>query len=147
MRTRWSIYGRHNNVEKISWLPSTGTSLEDAASALASREQEQTTPSFAYVYRKGATPIYDPYTKTPLSVLPLPGSRGTPTLILHRKFTEENNWGAHNALSLAHGAGRAMSRSKALSNVWGQVQQEHGYSTYTDCGTPDLMPKRMCLLL
>lgn len=105
----------HNNVEKISWPPTASVSLENASSALAIQEQEQTQPAFAYVHRKGAAPTYDPYTKTPLSILPLPGSRGTPTLILRPKFTGENKWGAHNALSLAHGAGRAMSRSKALS--------------------------------
>lgn len=104
----------HNNVEEISW-PKTSTSLEDAASSLATQEQEQAQPGFPYVHRKGAAPTYDPYNKTPLSILSLPGLRGTPTLILRPKLTEENKWGAHNALSLPHGAGRAMSRSKALS--------------------------------
>jgi RNA-splicing ligase RtcB len=109
----------HNNVERIEWPPTPPTldkSLEDATSVLAINEHEKTETGFVYVHRKGAAPTYDPYTKTPLSILPLPGSRGTPTLILRPKFSEETKWGIHNALSLAHGAGRAMSRAKALAS-------------------------------
>ncbi|KAK1915452.1 hypothetical protein P3342_003262 [Pyrenophora teres f. teres] len=51
------------------------------------------------------------------SMLPLPGSRGTPTLILQPTFSASTSWGLKNGLSLAHGAGRAMSRTKALSTL------------------------------
>jgi RNA-splicing ligase RtcB len=68
-----------------------------------------------WIHRKGAAPTYDPDTQIPLNLLPLPGSRGTPTLILKPTFSASTGWGLKNALSLAHGAGRAISRAKALS--------------------------------
>ncbi len=51
------------------------------------------------------------------AILPLPGSRATPTLIIHPTFSATNAHGKTNALSLAHGAGRALSRAKAASYV------------------------------
>lgn len=51
------------------------------------------------------------------TILPLPGSRATPTLILHPTFSATNAHGKTNALSLAHGAGRALSRAKAASYI------------------------------
>lgn len=69
---------------------------------------------YVYIHRKGAAPTYDPKIQLPLSLLPLPGSRGTPTLILQLTFSTSNAWGLENELSLTHGAGRAMSRAKAL---------------------------------
>jgi len=105
----------HNNVERISWPPQPpvkSNNLEDVAANLSIEELKQ-----VWVHRKGAAPTYDPVSGQPLSLLPLPGSRSTPTLILRPKFSESTGWGAHNALSLAHGAGRSMSRAKALASL------------------------------
>jgi RNA-splicing ligase RtcB len=113
----------HNNVERVKWPPSppsssyqsaTGFERTEAASKLdfhgASAQDHH-----VWIHRKGAAPTYDPDTQMPLNLLPLPGSRGTPTLILKPTFSASTGWGLKNALSLAHGAGRAMSRAKALS--------------------------------
>lgn len=108
----------HNNMEKIPWPPQPPTTgnnpdaIADGAANLSLEEQQ-----YAWVHRKGAAPTYNPSTRQPLSLLPLPGSRSTPTLILRPKFSESTGWGSHNALSLAHGAGRSMSRAKALASL------------------------------
>jgi RNA-splicing ligase RtcB len=98
----------HNNVERVQWppLPPSLDSTENS-----SRHD------YVWIHRKGAAPTYNPETRLPFGLLPLPGSRGTPTLILKPKFSESTSWGVKNALSLAHGAGRAMSRAKALSSL------------------------------
>ena len=114
----------HNNVERIKWPPgpfpsiTAESSLEEKTSSL-SLDVDHGTPrkDYAYVHRKGAAPTYNPSTGLPLSTLPLPGSRGTPTIILRPVFSEATSWGFKNALSLAHGAGRSMSRAKALSSL------------------------------
>jgi RNA-splicing ligase RtcB len=103
----------HNNVERVAWPPSAPCPTGRYAWSL-----NDTTPQgYVYVHRKGAAPTYNPKTQLPLSLLPLPGSRGTPTLILQPTFSVSNSWGLKNGLSLAHGAGRAMSRAKALSTL------------------------------
>jgi RNA-splicing ligase RtcB len=110
----------HNNVEKIPWPPSPPVdekSLENAVASLAISKQGMASSKHAYIHRKGAAPTYNPYTKTPLPILPLPGSRATPTLILRPKFSAATGWGLYNAMSLAHGAGRSMSRAKALASL------------------------------
>ncbi|KAJ4320172.1 hypothetical protein N0V94_003533 [Neodidymelliopsis sp. IMI 364377] len=111
----------HNNVEQVKWppspLPSTSPfALEDAAGRLTFNEPT-VQQEYVYVHRKGAAPTYNPETHLPLNLLPLPGSRGTPTLILQPLFSNSISWGLKNALSLAHGAGRSMSRAKALSSL------------------------------
>jgi RNA-splicing ligase RtcB len=70
-----------------------------------------------WIHRKGAAPTYNPETQKPLELVPLPGSRGTPTLMLKPTFSTCTSWGLKNGLSLAHGAGRAMSRAKALTSL------------------------------
>lgn len=95
----------HNNVSTTSWPPLDPSNLPSAS---GDQTQEQ-----VFIHRKGAAPTYNPSTNTPLTILPLPGSRATPTLILHPTFPPSTNYGLANALSLAHGAGRAMSRAKA----------------------------------
>lgn len=111
----------HNNVERVLWppVPPPGSSdtiiKEESDAALSSTASAS--PSFHYIHRKGAAPTYHPQTALPLSTLPLPGSRGTPTLILSPLFSASTYWGQSNALSLAHGAGRSMSRAKALSSL------------------------------
>ncbi|CAO2650449.1 Nn.00g017410.m01.CDS01 [Neocucurbitaria sp. VM-36] len=116
----------HNSIERVKWPPSSPSSnqeeaaspftLAKATSKLAFNdgvpEQE-----YVHVHRKGAAPTHNPNTQLPLHLLPLPGSRGTPTLILKPTFSASTSWGLKNALSLAHGAGRAMSRAKALSSL------------------------------
>jgi len=99
----------HNNVEYTAWNPNC-TNTSDPSSRIS-----QT--SNAYTHRKGAAPTNNPRTNTPLSILPLPGSRATPTLILHPTFGSVNSHGYTNAFSLAHGAGRAMSRAKAAEYI------------------------------
>ncbi|CAF9910883.1 MAG: hypothetical protein HETSPECPRED_010220 [Heterodermia speciosa] len=96
----------HNNVSTTPWPPSAPPA-----------EQYQ-----AYIHRKGAAPTHNPHTSLPLTILPLPGSRATPTLILHPTFSASNAHGLTNALSLAHGAGRAMSRAKAASYIEGKYK-------------------------
>jgi RNA-splicing ligase RtcB len=98
----------HNNVERVQWPP---VRRNVGATDDASRQD------YVWIHRKGAAPTYNPETQLPLSLLPLPGSRGTPTLILKPTFSETTCWGGKNALSLAHGAGRAMSRAKALTSL------------------------------
>lgn len=110
----------HNNVERVKWLPSPPTSvaptLVNATNQLA-LDGSAKLQKYVYIHRKGAAPTYHPETNLPLSVMPLPGSRGTPTLILQPSFSTSTSWGLKNALSLAHGAGRSMSRAKALSSL------------------------------
>ena len=96
----------HNNVSTTPWPPSAQPA-----------EQYQ-----VYIHRKGAAPTHNPHTSLPLTILPLPGSRATPTLILHPTFPASTAHGLTNALSLAHGAGRAMSRAKAASYVEGKYK-------------------------
>jgi RNA-splicing ligase RtcB len=115
----------HNNVERVPWPPSAPSlTPKDAKSASSLTEatdkltlSDSAAQEYAYIHRKGAAPTYDPKTQVPLSLLPLPGSRGTPTLILQPTFSASICWGLKNGLSLAHGAGRAMSRAKALSSL------------------------------
>ncbi|MCJ1291502.1 hypothetical protein MMC34_003046 [Xylographa carneopallida] len=119
----------HNSVERASWPPVAPDS--SPPSPTSSRPP----PRDVFIHRKGAAPIAAPLPSLPspsssditsnatsatlplLTLLPLPGSRGTPTLILHPLRTPRNAFGATNALSLAHGAGRALSRAKALAVV------------------------------
>ncbi|KNG51321.1 release factor h-coupled family protein [Stemphylium lycopersici] len=103
----------HNNVERAAWPPSAPFPVGEERSIL----DDEFLQRFAYIHRKGAAPTYNPETQLPLSLLPLPGSRGTPTLILQPTFSATTFWGLKNGLSLAHGAGRAMSRAKALSTL------------------------------
>jgi RNA-splicing ligase RtcB len=111
----------HNNVEKILWPPCQPTSFKPLAKTYPPISLEDKKAAklqeFVYVHRKGAAPTYNPETGEPLAILPLPGSRGTPTLIIKPNFAEETGWGLHNAMSLAHGAGRSMSRANALSSL------------------------------
>lgn len=89
----------HNNVTATPWPPSPAGSPECLQ-------------KLVYIHRKGAAP------STPsIPFLPLPGSRGTPTLVLRPLFTPTTGHGAVNALSLAHGAGRAMSRARARVGI------------------------------
>ena len=99
----------HNNVEHTSWTPHSPPT-SDASPAISPTLK-------AYIHRKGAAPTHDPQTTTPLHILPLPGSRATPTQILHPTFASSNAHGYTNAFSLAHGAGRAMSRAKAAEYI------------------------------
>lgn len=117
----------HNNVEKASWPPKPpppNPNPEDlplATSTLTISDPDHE-HSKVYIHRKGAAPTHDPTTSLPLSILPLPGSRGTPTIILHPTFSASTDWGVKNGLSLAHGAGRAMSRAKAATWVAGKYK-------------------------
>ncbi|KAK4695246.1 release factor H-coupled RctB family protein, partial [Lecanoromycetidae sp. Uapishka_2] len=95
----------HNNVEATIWNP---------------HNDAEPPAQKAYIHRKGAAPTHNPQTATALSILPLPGSRATPTLILRPIFGNPNSNGTTNAFSLAHGAGRAMSRAKAAEYVAGK---------------------------
>lgn len=121
----------HNNVEKTNWpatsrlsqISKPGKTLDqlakpspDRAIYTESRTCLASTLEDVYIHRKGAAPMLDPRTGEPLAMIPLPGSRATPTLILRPTLTKTNEYGVLNAFSLAHGAGRAMSRAKA--NTW-----------------------------
>lgn len=117
----------HNNVELTSWPPASPHSTDPSPHQTNTLPTNHPAPSPAsapvFIHRKGAAPTHfpspypHPSTSTPLTILPLPGSRATPTLILHPTFTPHNAFGLLNALSLAHGAGRALSRAKAATYV------------------------------
>lgn len=110
----------HNNVERAVWPPSapesSASGLFEATGSLA-LEDAECVREHVFIHRKGAAPTYYPQTQLPLTLLPLPGSRGTPTLILQPSFSAATSWGLKNAMSLAHGAGRSMSRAKAFSSL------------------------------
>ncbi|KAF2131737.1 hypothetical protein P153DRAFT_383826 [Dothidotthia symphoricarpi CBS 119687] len=147
----------HNNIERVLWPPSSPPSLtqDDTTSPLALAEvttglspnNDTPTQDYVYMHRKGAAPTYDPSTQLPLTILPLPGSRGTPTLTLQPTFSAHTSWGLKNTLSLARVAGRAMSRAKALSALSqkykGQNILEPGSSdidgTWVICDEKDLV--------
>jgi len=118
----------HNNVERIPWPPAppSDASLEDATTSLSISPNQTRSSEHVYIHRKGPAPTYDPKTGQALSILPLPGSRATPTLILRPIFSAATGYGAHNALSLAHGAGRALSRAKALSSLASKYKDPTG---------------------
>ena len=102
----------HNNIERASWPPPHQEQHPQDES-----RTKAGIPSPAFIHRKGAAPTLHPSTHQPLNILPLPGSRATPTLILHPTFRPDNTFGELNALSLAHGAGRARSRADASKYV------------------------------
>ena len=106
VRARKIVDVYHNNLEKTDWPPNV----------------EEVARTKHYIHRKGAAPTISPNynEKVPTDlfhILPLPGSRATPTLILHPTSTEANDFGRINALSVAHGPGRALSRAKAATCV------------------------------
>ncbi|KAF1930701.1 uncharacterized protein M421DRAFT_99332 [Didymella exigua CBS 183.55] len=109
----------HNNVERVPWPPSppSSTPTLDGLANQLTLDDTSKPQDYVYIHRKGAAPTYNPLTRQPLPLLPLPGSRGTPTLMLSPTFSDTTSWGLKNALSLAHGAGRSMSRTKALSSL------------------------------
>ncbi|KAF2761753.1 hypothetical protein EJ05DRAFT_183996 [Pseudovirgaria hyperparasitica] len=104
----------HNNVERTRWPPRSPECIDiQQATSLALSSDAPT-----------IVPGDD--TNKPLNILPLPGSRGTPTLILRPRFTASTKFGLDNALSLAHGAGRSMSRANAylaMTNRWGKAER------------------------
>ena len=109
VRARKIIDICHNSVESTTWPSSPSPSTNPSASPNRHRR--------VFIHRKGAAPTQYIHSLLPLPLVPLPGSRGTHTLILRPLFTHSTQHGAHNAFSLAHGAGRAMSRAKALSSL------------------------------
>jgi RNA-splicing ligase RtcB len=140
----------HNNVERVKWPPAsplTANTLSTSLDVLAAKQLSIEETKYVWIHRKGAAPTYDPETGLPLAPLPLPGSRGTPTLMLKPTFSESTFWGLKNGLSLAHGAGRAMSRSKALSALSSkykgqdilQPRTEDREGTWVICDEKDLV--------
>lgn len=133
----------HNNVERVLWPPAAApapttatttttttittsttdilpTSSDLTLSALSSPPSPPASHPAqhpAYIHRKGAAPTLSPHTSLPLPLLPLPGSRATPTLLLHPLHPLSTAHGLTNGLSLAHGAGRSMSRAKASTSI------------------------------
>lgn len=78
----------------------------------------------AWIHRKGAAPTHDPANiQQRLDILPLPGSRVTPTVIL-QPIPGPHDIDLRNAYSVAHGAGRAMTRSKALTSLSGKYKND-----------------------
>ncbi|KAL5454330.1 hypothetical protein PMIN06_005031 [Paraphaeosphaeria minitans] len=136
----WSLGKKDAHVEDI----------HDAVASTSEDTNERTASSpspgiDAYIHRKGAAPTLSPGTCLPLSILPLPGSRGTPTLILAPQFPSSTSRGLDNAVSLAHGAGRSMSRAKALSTLSQKYQASSlleprgGKGTWVVCEAKDLV--------
>lgn len=104
----------HNNVSITTWPPSPSPNPSNSSTTTPPKAEKQ---EKVFIHRKGAAPTYNHSTNLPLSILPLPGSRATPTLILHPTFPKSTSYGLTNALSLAHGAGRAMARAKAATYI------------------------------
>ncbi|KAF2866801.1 tRNA-splicing ligase [Massariosphaeria phaeospora] len=142
----------HNNVQRVKWPPAppppsaaSMPALEVGLSNVALEPGETAVVEHVYIHRKGAAPTYDPGTNLPLALLPLPGSRATPTIILKPQFTVASSWGLKNALSLAHGAGRSMSRAKALSSLSQKYRNQNllepgsGTGTWVICDEKDLV--------
>jgi hypothetical protein len=103
----------------VPWLPSPppslASTLHEAKTKLTLNDTSKP-QEYIYVHCKGAAPTWDPFTQQQLTLLPLPRSRGTPTLILSPTLLTSTSWGLKkNALSLAHGADRSMSRAKRLT--------------------------------
>ena len=73
--------------------------------------------SEVWIHRKGAAPTRDPRSGQLLPLLPLPGSRATPTAILQPRWVDPFTELARDAQSVAHGAGRAMTRARALQSL------------------------------
>ncbi|KAA8904189.1 tRNA-splicing ligase RtcB-domain-containing protein [Sphaerosporella brunnea] len=108
LRERKWVDIHHNNVVKTLWPPQ--------------GENEAPEPQKeVFIHRKGAAP-----TDAGHPLLPLPGSRGTPTLILKPLFTAANGFGGNHALSAAHGAGRSMSRTKASEKFRNRYDEASG---------------------
>ncbi|MCJ1305722.1 hypothetical protein MMC08_008538 [Hypocenomyce scalaris] len=116
----------HNNIERAMWPPSppppsassiSPPTTSDTATAPTTPPPPLPLQYPVYIHRKGAAPTLHPLTHLPLPLLPLPGSRATPTLLLHPLHPPATAHGASNALSLAHGAGRSMSRARAGAYV------------------------------
>jgi RNA-splicing ligase RtcB len=130
----------HNNVERVRWPPTPPTQDANERALTSSASQ-----SNAYIHRKGAAPTLSPSTSLPLPILPLPGSRGTPTLILRPEFPSSTSHGLQNAFSLAHGAGRSMSRAKALASLSQKykasslLEPKGGKGTWVVCEQKDLV--------
>lgn len=134
----------HNNVERVAWPPvppvaaMSDTTNNHAATPISSENA-------AYIHRKGAAPALSPHTSVPLSILPLPGSRGTPNLMLAPEFPATTSHGLKNAFSLAHGAGRSMSRAKALTTLSQKykasslLEPRGGRGTWVVCESKDLV--------
>lgn len=102
VQSRCFVNIHHNNLTRAPWPSSNTSNTNDT-------EVEE-----VFLHRKGAAPCIA--ADTPL--LPLPGSRGTATLFLKPAAPSETNaFGALNAFSAAHGAGRALSRAKALATL------------------------------
>ncbi|KAL1599770.1 hypothetical protein SLS60_007574 [Paraconiothyrium brasiliense] len=134
----------HNNVERVKWPPASQAPSTAEATNFGAVDSISSA-KHAYIHRKGAAPTQDPSTSIPLPILPLPGSRGTPTLILTPQFALSNSYGLSNALSLAHGAGRSMSRAKALTTLSQKykasslLEPRGGTGTWVVCESKDLV--------
>lgn len=100
------------------------TSIQNLKSRLAERQivsltHNSLTPTFIpslgrtlLIHRKGAAPALPGS-----GFLPIPGSRGTRTLFVQPVFDTANSNGEISAFSIAHGAGRCLTRTKALSSL------------------------------
>ncbi|KAF2657508.1 hypothetical protein K491DRAFT_703385 [Lophiostoma macrostomum CBS 122681] len=139
----------HNNLERVQWprIPPSQTAHQRSEEKISKMSPGKSFPhdDYVFLHRKGAAPTYDTSTNLPLFLLPLPGSRGTPTMILKPVFSVNNSWGLTNALSLAHGAGRSMSRAKALSSLSQKYRNKNilvpasGEGTWVICDEKDLV--------
>lgn len=145
----------HNNVERIKWPPLPLPTPDEQETTVSKAVEKMDTLTLnnanfpqgtVWVHRKGAAPTYNPDTGQPLPILPLPGSRGTPTLMLKPTFSASTSWGLKNAMSLAHGAGRAMSRAKALLSLSSKYKGQNllepragdNHGTWVICDEKDL---------
>lgn len=72
----------YNNLERVKWPSSRSSPITVQESDPMSLDIDRSGDDYVYVHRKGAAPTYDPAGNLPLQILPLPGSRGTPTLIM-----------------------------------------------------------------
>ncbi|RPA81357.1 hypothetical protein BJ508DRAFT_414798 [Ascobolus immersus RN42] len=115
LETRKILSIHHNNLTTVSWPPN-----------------DPSTTKTAFLHRKGAAPVPGN------SLLPLPSSRGTPTLLLHPlPAAMPGTGGRINALSLPHGTGRTMSRGAAAKFATDATVEEAltGYASKKGTGS------------
>lgn len=118
--------------ESSEWSnPSTGSDSEEFSNRLSEIKENLSKRRYMSIFHNAVIPTHYPPLGRPVLIhrkgaapaqpgatfLPIPGSRGTRTLFVQPLFTPDNNNGLDNLYSVAHGAGRRLTRTKALRTL------------------------------